>query len=73
MTKHKHEAGTCPVCGAEDLDYGVLEIQDESVGYPWECNGCGATGTEWYALEFDGHIVNDAAGTPLEGDDDRDG
>lgn len=42
----------CPRCGSTDLDYGVMEVQDEQVFYPYECNACGATGNKWFALKY---------------------
>jgi hypothetical protein len=52
------ESGTCPKCGAEgNLEYGDSELEDELVGYEWDCPDCGASGTEWYHLEFSSHAV----------------
>lgn len=48
------EEGKCPKCGCNNLDYGVLEIGDNSVYYPWNCPDCGASGKEWYDLVFSG-------------------
>ena len=69
MTKKKHEAGVCPCCGADDLDYGVLRVQDDNVGYPWSCLNCGAVGTEWYELTFSEHDVDEEGNNPMEDDD----
>ena len=46
---NEHE---CPKCGSTDLDYGVMEIVDEQVYYPYECLTCGATGNKWFALKY---------------------
>ena len=50
--------GICPVCGSDKLDYGVIELDGESIWYPWECKNkdCGATGRECYNLEFIEHV-----------------
>ena len=44
--------GICPKCKCEDLVYDALKVQDEMIYYPFECNSCGATGKEWFKLEF---------------------
>lgn len=44
--------GQCPCCGGNDLDYGVAEFTDDCIYYPWTCEDCGATGTEFYSLNF---------------------
>lgn len=46
------EEGKCPKCGNYNLDYDPMEIEGNSVYYPWTCEDCGATGKEWYNLEF---------------------
>ena len=51
-------AGDCPVCGGRDMDYRALELEGEMSYYPWTCNLCGATGEEWYSMEFAGHNVD---------------
>ena len=43
----------CPVCGSQDLDFGVLEVCDGIIYYPYECNGCQHEGKEWYNLVFE--------------------
>jgi hypothetical protein len=53
----KVEVGTCPCCGAIDLSYGSMEVEPEMVYYPWSCDDCHATGSEWYNLEFTGHNI----------------
>ena len=54
----KQEAGTCPVCGNEDLEYGDSGIEDTSYYYRWECSGCDRSGREWHNLVFDEHIID---------------
>ena len=46
------EEGQCPKCGNYDLDYGAVKFSDDAIYYPWTCEDCGATGKEWYDLEF---------------------
>ena len=50
-----HREGMCPLCGHEEMAYGVSEIVDEWVMYPWTCGHCGAIGKEWYSMVFDEH------------------
>ena len=45
------EAGKCPKCGSEDLDYGVLEPEGQDIFYPVTCK-CGFKGKEYYKLTF---------------------
>jgi endogenous inhibitor of DNA gyrase (YacG/DUF329 family) len=52
MNKEKNCKGKCPFCGSEDLEYGVLEIQDELLYYPFTCNDCDKEGEEWYDMEY---------------------
>ena len=57
---YKAKAGNCPHCGEkESLDYGVLEVVDEQVFYPWTCFKCEGTGQEWYNLEFYAQSIDD--------------
>jgi hypothetical protein len=51
------EQGNCPKCNGTDLDYTILEINDNMLHYPWTCNDCGTKGKEWYSLEFIGHNI----------------
>lgn len=53
--KKPHEEGVCPICSSKDLNYGSIELERSSLGYPWHCNNCNSTGTEWYNLTFIGH------------------
>jgi len=54
-----NEPGKCPMCGTENLEYGSIDIEDNLMGYPWQCKTCGAKGTEWYTTQFDSHDVHD--------------
>lgn len=53
------EEGQCPKCGNYNLDYGVVEFSDNAIYYPWTCEDCGATGKEWYDLEFSEQELDD--------------
>lgn len=53
-----NEAGKCPKCGSEDLNYGVIEFEGvvgNFLYYPYFCKNCGFRGEEWYELTFTGH------------------
>ena len=63
MKKLFNEAGICPYCGSDDLEYGSMEPETNNlIYYPWECNDCGHKGEEWYQLTFDGHTVENEDG-----------
>jgi hypothetical protein len=49
----------CPCCGNNSLSYGVAEFEDDNLSYPWTCDECNSTGSEWYSLEFSGHNVKE--------------
>ncbi len=53
----EHKQGICPICGSENIAYGSSElgIDGNELYYPAECQDCGATFQEYYALEFIGH------------------
>jgi len=62
-----NEEGKCPVCDSDSLDFDSAEIDDKCVNYPWTCEGCGATGTESYDMEFNGHYnIQDKGGNDIE-------
>ena len=56
------EEGQCPKCGNYNLDYGAVEFSDNAIYYPWTCEDCGATGKEWYDLEFSEQELDDEEG-----------
>ena len=59
MKKLKHqESGVCSECGGNMLDYGEIELADESVGYTFVCDDCGFSGIEWYNLVYDETVAN---------------
>lgn len=51
----KHEQGVCPICGSEEITYGAIEVEGNSIYYPAECDKCHATWQEYYDLTFSGH------------------
>lgn len=51
--------GHCPECGSEALEYGDGSLEDGGYRYQWTCSNCGASGTEWYNLEFSEHRVEE--------------
>jgi predicted RNA-binding Zn-ribbon protein involved in translation (DUF1610 family) len=44
--------GKCPKCGHEELEYGDLEPEDESIFYEVSCPECGFSGKEYYKTEY---------------------
>ena len=63
---HGHYEGTCPNCGAEDLNFEAAEIGDYEVWYPYECNNCGYEGREIYSIEFYAHSDDEGNILPEE-------
>ena len=54
---YQSEAGLCPVCGYDELDYGSFEVGDDYIQYPWTCKQCNHSGYEYGSISFDGHLV----------------
>ena len=52
-------SGYCPKCNTRIEDYGVLEVQDGCIYYPFTCKKCGFEGREWYDLTFTGFTDNE--------------
>ena len=50
--------GKCPNCNSEDLDYDAVELEGESLFYPFVCNNCKANGQEWYNLKYISSVVS---------------
>lgn len=49
-TEHQ-EAGVCPVCGNEDLEYTGQDLGvHDSYYYSWVCPKCHSKGREWYEV-----------------------
>lgn len=46
--------GYCPICGSSCINYGGMDIKDNVVSYPAQCDDCNATWNEDYALSFCG-------------------
>lgn len=57
--KKGYEQGICPKCGADIISYDPVEWYDDSIGYPFTCSQCGASGQEYYNLVFDEIELND--------------
>lgn len=43
----------CPVCGSDNIIYGSMEVQDNSVYFEITCQECEFQGKEWHHLVFD--------------------
>jgi hypothetical protein len=56
--ENESEAGICPKCGSDNIEYGASEVEETYIKYPWECNECSSTGTEYGNIIFDGHNVD---------------
>ena len=54
--------GQCPKCKNWNLDYDEMEIEGNSIYYPWTCEDCGASGKEWYNLEFSEQELDEKGG-----------
>tara|TARA_Y100001972_G_scaffold114007_1_gene149253 strand:+ start:908 stop:1168 length:261 start_codon:yes stop_codon:yes gene_type:complete len=55
--KTKMFEGVCGKCGSEDIDYGTLIPEGESLYYESQCNECGVFMHEWYDLTYSGTDV----------------
>lgn len=51
----KTEAGKCPNCGKELLQYDPFEFCDNAGFYGYVCGNCEFEGKEWYDLKYSGH------------------
>lgn len=45
-------AGYCAKCNSQEVAYGVLEVVDETIYYPYTCPVCGHQGKEWYNVVY---------------------
>ena len=57
LPSYRSSQGICPICGEYLADYSSLEVDfdtGDGVYYKWRC-ACGASGKEWYRLDFGGH------------------
>jgi len=50
-SKREADQGECAECFSNNLDYGVVEVQDSCIYYPYRCRDCGHGGEEWYETE----------------------
>jgi predicted nucleic acid-binding Zn-ribbon protein len=50
------QQGYCPNCGKNNLDYSPIEIDGQSLCYPFRCEDCDHEGEEWYNLEFTSYV-----------------
>ena len=57
--KTGYEPGICPNCGAYISNFEPVEWYDDSVGYPFHCDNCGADGEEYYNLSYEETVIND--------------
>ena len=51
------QAGVCPYCNSEDIDYGAAKFEPNHIYYPCICNECKKYFEEWNELNFVGHNV----------------
>lgn len=66
MKVKSNNAGYCPFCGENNLEYGTVVFEGEMCYFPWKCLTCEHEGEEWYSLEFIGHNVIDEIGNNIE-------
>ena len=62
MSKTKEANGTqgyCYGCDSEELDYGLLTVENEFIYYPYTCGLCGFKGREYYTPTFSFHTSED--------------
>jgi DNA-directed RNA polymerase subunit M/transcription elongation factor TFIIS len=53
------EQGTCPKCGSNEINYGVVHASSDGtqVYWDWTCPDCDAEGEEWYDINFIRHSL----------------
>lgn len=66
MKVKSNNAGYCPFCGENNLEYGTVVFEGEMCYFPWKCLTCKHEGEEWYSLDFIGHNVIDEIGNNIE-------
>ena len=54
----KTNAGECPACQNDDLEYDGAYADGDAYIYKWKCSGCGISGREVYNLIFDCQEIN---------------
>ena len=50
-----NEAGICPICDHEELNYGESDSDSDGEVYYYTCNKCGFVGEELYEMIFSEH------------------
>lgn len=66
----KYKQGTCPYCGAEEIQYFVGELQeDECFDYNCHCHKCKKDFVESYHLVFNSQF--DEYGRPINENTDK--
>ena len=53
----KGQTNTCPHCSGNNINYGVLEIYDDMVAYPAECEDCKTVFVEWYEMVYKETVI----------------
>jgi len=66
------EAGSCPKCGCDSLDYDGGDFVITGYMYKWTCMRCGTRGRECYDMTFIEYVIDDENDCPLSGDTDND-
>ena len=56
--KKKHDTGTCPACGSDELEYDGFSVEDSDCIYKWKCEECGVSGRDYYDMTFSETIVD---------------
>lgn len=51
-----NDAGHCPMCNSNNLNYEESFIKNEYIYYPYTCSDCGTTGREEYYLDYCKHV-----------------
>lgn len=49
---NKEQAGICPICGSDELNYGSIKEYDGYIAYVVECINCKCSFEENYDLVF---------------------
>jgi predicted nucleic-acid-binding Zn-ribbon protein len=57
--KKTMQAGMCPICGKQNLDYNGPEFNGESVIFNFTCQDCNNTGYEESHVSYIGTVIND--------------
>lgn len=53
ITKEKRCLGECVNCGSGNIEYKAMEVDDNYIYYPIDCNECGVESKEYYSLVYD--------------------